>query len=67
MPYWLSAIFAFFAIPGFYYVFCVLFGSLLVKKPYTVMIRGDGLAPSEIMIEISLWSLLTRPGPQIEK
>lgn len=52
MPYWLSAIFAFFAIPGFYYVFCVLFGSLLVKKPYTVMIRGDGLAPSEIMIEI---------------
>lgn len=52
MPYWLSVVFAFFAVPGLYYVFCVLFGSLLVKKPYAVMICGDRLSASEIMIEV---------------
>ncbi len=57
MPFWLSLTLAFFAVPGLYYVFCVLFGTLFVKKPYAIIIPGDDLSAAEIMIEVRIAQL----------
>ena len=52
IPYWLSAVFAFLAVPGVYYIFCVLIGGIFSKHSYSVMICGDGYSPQEIILEV---------------
>ena len=47
------------AVPGAYYLFCVILSTFFQKRAYSVVIHGDGLSHAELLLEVRAASVYT--------
>lgn len=48
-----------FAIPGIYYLLCVMLSSFFNRRAYSLLIHGDGLSHAEILLEVRAATVYT--------
>ena len=71
MPHWGMLILAVLAVPGLYYLFCVILTSFFQGKRYTLLIEGDDLSLADLLTEVQAASLyaegkrLVNPRPMV--